>query len=311
MGFHVNDLSDLPLHTARLRTPRVSVVLPLRNAEEEAEHRIAEIAVEAEYSHISICEIIAVDDDSEDLTWAVLQSLARREPLLRPIRLRRSFGAEAAREAGALAATGDIVITLEPDVPATHIVQLEGMIEAGHDIVTGYRPGRARGAAGRLLRLLSPRHQRQPLSGTAAYRREAICQLARAHTALAHMAFAAPAAGFRLGEMRLSVPPVARARDDLHGLAGVMGAALRLMAGERAMGMAMLAGLCLMLGAVVLPLPLFAAGLPVAFLGVGAAVLFLFGAQLAVLGLIGGTVLPRPSARARVAETLLRHGDPE
>ena len=89
MGFHVNDLSDLPLHTARLRTPRVSVVLPLRNAEEEAEHRIAEIAVEAEYSHISICEIIAVDDDSEDLTWAVLQSLARREPLLRPIRLRR------------------------------------------------------------------------------------------------------------------------------------------------------------------------------------------------------------------------------
>jgi dolichol-phosphate mannosyltransferase len=315
----VNDLSDLQSQFIKARQPRLSVVLPLRNAAEEVEERIAEVAVEAEYSHLNLAEIIVVDDASDDLTWATLQSLAWREPLLRPIRLRKPFGLEAARETGALAATGDIVITLEPDAPASDIGQFEGLIEADFDVVTGWRRGRRNGLS--LMGRAAGLRQHEPLSASAAYRREVLGTLTQAGTALAHVPFAAGPAGFRVGEMELAAPRTRRAARGMKGVTSVLGAAGGLFATERMLGSAILFGFLLLVAAVAVPVVVLllsallgwgvSPGL-MALIGVG---LLVAGLQLAGTGFVGSMILSRTPCRnragSRIAEQLLRHGTPD
>ena len=293
----MNDLSGVHSQFVPARVPRVSVVLPLRNAVEAVEDRIAQVAVEAEFSRINLCEIIAIDDGSEDLTWASLQSLAWREPRLRPIRLRKCFGLEAARETGAMAATGDIVITLEPDMPVSGIARFEGLIEAGHDVVTGLRPGGA----------------------TAAYRREVLVQFCQAGTKLAQVPLAAGRAGYRVG--RVCVPAPGSERYGRAALAHIeaLGAAGGIFVSERILGIAMLAGLGLVCAGAVtlltaLVMALAGGGLSFATAAVAAGLL-LAGLQVAGMSMLGSVMLAGCAGRSRpsgrIAETLLRHGAPD
>lgn len=272
----MNDLSDLQTQFVAARGPRVSVVLVCRDASEESPDRIAEVAVEAEFAHLNLCEIIMVDDGSRDLTWAVLQSLARHEPRLRPVRLRSRFGDEAARESGVLAASGDIVVTLGRDAPVSEIGHLAGLVEAENDVVT------VRGA-----------------SGTAAYGRDVLSALAGGGVALKHLPLAARRQGFRVHGLRFG-PDRGRPVERLLQLADFLGAAPSLTLTERELGFGLLLGLGLVLPALVLG----AVGLAVT-----AATVLLGGLMLAGLSALGSLVLLRQGrAQSRIAETLLGHG---
>src|SRR5580765_5240449 len=61
-------------------------------------------------------EIILVDDGSSDDTWTIIESLARRDPRGRGVRLSRNFGHQAAMGAGLEVAGGDAVVVLDSDL---------------------------------------------------------------------------------------------------------------------------------------------------------------------------------------------------
>ena len=90
------------------------------------------------------CEVLFVDDGSKDESWRVLQSLQQREVRVRIIRLRKNFGQTAALAAGFDYARGDIIISLDADLQndPKDIPLLVDRVEAGYDIVSGWRKGR-------------------------------------------------------------------------------------------------------------------------------------------------------------------------
>lgn len=316
----MNDLSKATSQFTAARAPRVSVVLPLHNAGRAIADRIAEVVVDAELAHINLTEIIAVDDGSSDRTWAALQAEARHEPLLRPIRLRRHFGKAAAREAGVLAAVGDIVITLEPDAPAADLGQLEGLVEAGHDVVIGWRGGKPVKPS-RIARSLTGLNLRNPFGATAAYRREVLAALSEGATPLASLPFTAQRMGYRVGEMEIAAPVRHDVRQGLMDVAALCSAAVRFHASERWLGLAMLAGAALTFAAVALPaialllalafglelspLPLVITGLALLLCGIQITGLAMLG-SMSGRGKAGGS-----RANGQIAETLLRHGAPD
>jgi glycosyltransferase involved in cell wall biosynthesis len=89
-------------------------------------------------------EIILVDDGSIDGSFAVMEELARRDPHVKVVRLRRNYGQSAAMQAGIDFSTGDIVVTLDGDLqndPADIPMLLERIAE-GYDAVLGLRAKR-------------------------------------------------------------------------------------------------------------------------------------------------------------------------
>lgn len=123
--------------------PAISVVIPLFNEEESipALYQSLTAALEA-YDHPY--EIIIVDDGSRDRSYELLTDLARADARLGVVRLRRNFGQTAAFAAGFDHARGDVVITMDADLqndPAD-IPKLMAQIDAGYDIVSGWRKDR-------------------------------------------------------------------------------------------------------------------------------------------------------------------------
>lgn len=89
-------------------------------------------------------EIILVDDGSRDATFAIMEDLARADPRVVAVSLRRNFGQTAALAAGLEVARGDILVTMDADLqndPADIPMMLE-RIAAGADMVLGYRERR-------------------------------------------------------------------------------------------------------------------------------------------------------------------------
>jgi glycosyltransferase involved in cell wall biosynthesis len=89
-------------------------------------------------------EVIFVDDGSIDGSFALLEQLARADPRLKVVRLRRNFGQSAALQAGIDWCSGEIVITLDGDLqndPAD-IPRLLDKLAEGYDAVLGLRAHR-------------------------------------------------------------------------------------------------------------------------------------------------------------------------
>ncbi|HEX4962063.1 MAG TPA: glycosyltransferase family 2 protein [Thermoanaerobaculia bacterium] len=122
--------------------PEISVVVPVFNEEES----LPVLAAELQGVLRSLgrpAETIFVDDGSTDGSLEALHGLARADPAVRIVRLRRNLGQSAALAAGFAAARGGIVVTLDADLqndPADVPKLLERL--EGWDVVCGVRTHR-------------------------------------------------------------------------------------------------------------------------------------------------------------------------
>jgi undecaprenyl-phosphate 4-deoxy-4-formamido-L-arabinose transferase len=87
---------------------------------------------------------IFVDDGSRDRSWGLIEEAARRDHRFTAIRLARNFGQHAAVFAGFSRCTADAVVTLDADLqnPPTEIPRLVAALDAGADVVGGWRERR-------------------------------------------------------------------------------------------------------------------------------------------------------------------------
>jgi dolichol-phosphate mannosyltransferase len=98
-------------------------------------------------------EIVFVDDGSKDDTWDVIESLARRDPRVRGVRLSRNFGQYAALGAGLEHARGEAVVILDADLqdPPSVVTEMIARWREGYHVVYGQRNQRAGESAFKLL----------------------------------------------------------------------------------------------------------------------------------------------------------------
>ena len=90
-------------------------------------------------------EVILIDDGSRDDSLEILRSIAATEDgRVRIVELARNFGQHAAILAGFSIVRGEIVVTLDADLqnPPEEIPRLLEAIEAGNDVVGGWREDR-------------------------------------------------------------------------------------------------------------------------------------------------------------------------
>jgi glycosyltransferase involved in cell wall biosynthesis len=121
----------------------LSVVVPVYNEEENIPHLYEELTQVLDPLGLSY-EIICADDGSSDGSFALLKTLAQRDPRVKVIRFRRNFGQTAGFSAGFDYASGDIVVTIDADLqndPAGIPLLLDKMRE-GYDVVSGWRRDR-------------------------------------------------------------------------------------------------------------------------------------------------------------------------
>lgn len=136
------------------RLPRVSVVVPLYNEEENVAPLVAAVQ-EALASSGWSWELILVDDGSDDRT--VAEAHGQREqwgPHISVLPLRRNFGQTAAMQAGLDAARGNVCVTLDGDLqndPADIVGMVRRLIDEDLDLVVGWRRSRQDGLWLRLI----------------------------------------------------------------------------------------------------------------------------------------------------------------
>ena len=123
--------------------PEISIFLPVLNEEPNLRPlhaRLDEALVKLGRS----AEIIYVDDGSTDGSLTVLRELARLDPRVRVVALRRNYGQTPAMAAGIDAARGEVLIPMDADLqndPAD-IARLLEKIDEGYDVVSGWRKNR-------------------------------------------------------------------------------------------------------------------------------------------------------------------------
>ncbi|HEX8747302.1 MAG TPA: glycosyltransferase family 2 protein [Pyrinomonadaceae bacterium] len=123
--------------------PDISVFLPVFNEEPNLRPLHAKLD-DALRKLGRTAEIIYVDDGSSDGSLGILRGLARIDPRVRVVALRRNYGQTAAMAAGIDAATGRVLIPMDADLqndPAD-IVRLLEKLDEGYDVVSGWRKNR-------------------------------------------------------------------------------------------------------------------------------------------------------------------------
>ena len=125
--------------------PEISVVIPLYNEVQNVEDLCREVKHALDTLGKSF-EVLLIDDGSTDGTGVRAVELARTDPTLRVLRLRRNFGQTAAFSAGFDHARGRIVVTSDGDLqndPQDIGPLLNKLDEGfGYDIVCGWRKNR-------------------------------------------------------------------------------------------------------------------------------------------------------------------------
>ncbi|HYF39684.1 MAG TPA: glycosyltransferase family 2 protein [Gemmatimonadales bacterium] len=121
----------------------LAVVIPCYNEEgnlRETHRRVSGAIAQAS----SVYEIVYVDDGSSDATPEMLQQLQLEDPHVRVVYLSRNFGHQFAVTAGLAHAQGDAVIVMDADLqdPPEVVVEMVRRWEEGYDVVYGVRTDR-------------------------------------------------------------------------------------------------------------------------------------------------------------------------
>ena len=122
----------------------LSVILPVYDEEDNLEPLHAELTAALSATGRSY-EIVAIDDGSQDGSFAVLKTLVERDAHVRVIRFRRNFGQSASFAAGFGHTRGRIVFTMDADGqndPADIPALLAEMERGDYDLVGGWRQNR-------------------------------------------------------------------------------------------------------------------------------------------------------------------------
>ncbi len=123
--------------------PRLSVVVPLFNEEENVQPLYDEITAALE-GVVDSYELVLVDDGSTDRTVERLRRICGHDARVKGLRFRRNYGQTAAIQAGFDTARGEVVVTLDGDLQndPRDIGRMLDELDAGFDVVTGWRRDR-------------------------------------------------------------------------------------------------------------------------------------------------------------------------
>jgi dolichol-phosphate mannosyltransferase len=123
-------------------TPKYSVVVPLKNEEENILDLINELEPVMDTLQ-QPWELICVDDGSTDKTRDILMDATKKKPYLRTLVFNRNYGQSSAFDAGFKAARGSFVITLDGD-RQNDPADIPKLVQASkdYDLVCGVRLNR-------------------------------------------------------------------------------------------------------------------------------------------------------------------------
>jgi dolichol-phosphate mannosyltransferase len=119
---------------------KLSVVSPVYGAEDCLAELVRRIIAAASGMAYDL-EIILVEDQSPDRSWAVIEELSARDPRVRGFALSRNFGQHYAITAGLDQVTGDVVVVMDCDLQdrPEEIPRLVAKVEEGFDIALARR----------------------------------------------------------------------------------------------------------------------------------------------------------------------------
>lgn len=122
----------------------LAVIVPAYNETEVLERFHARLAGVLDGMAVD-ATVIYVDDGSKDTTWEIIDRLAQADTRITGLRLSRNFGKEAAMTAGLDAADADAVVLIDADLqdPPELIPDLVARLREGNDVVYATRADRA------------------------------------------------------------------------------------------------------------------------------------------------------------------------
>jgi len=120
----------------------VSVVIPVYNGSATITELVERLLVVFRNINRS-CEILLVNDGSQDASWNTINALAAGHSEVRGLNLMRNFGQHNALLAGIRQARGDAVVTMDDDLqnPPEEVPKLLDELEQGHAVVYGVPEG--------------------------------------------------------------------------------------------------------------------------------------------------------------------------
>ena len=118
----------------------ISIIIPVFNESESIGYLLDEVLNVMQNNKLN-CELIVVNDGSNDNTSTVLDELTIKIKELSVISLRKNYGQTAAMSAGFDNSKGEIVITLDGDLQndPNDIPKLISHINEGYDLICGWR----------------------------------------------------------------------------------------------------------------------------------------------------------------------------
>jgi glycosyltransferase involved in cell wall biosynthesis len=122
---------------------QLSVIIPIKDEQDNLaplHDRLTQALTPLGQSY----ELLFVDDGSVDQSFQILEALAKRDPHIKVVRLRRNYGQTPALQAGIDWSQGEIIITMDGDLqndPAD-IPLLLNKLNEGYDAVLGLRANR-------------------------------------------------------------------------------------------------------------------------------------------------------------------------
>lgn len=90
------------------------------------------------------CEILMINDGSEDRSWQIIEELAEKDKHIKGIKLSRNFGSHAAILCGLSRSSGDCAVVKAADLqePTDLILEMVAAWESGNNVVLAVREGR-------------------------------------------------------------------------------------------------------------------------------------------------------------------------